>query len=371
MRQILHDVWVEVDLSALKRNARQVLGLIGDNCKLIAVVKANGYGHGYVEPAKAFLSVGAYGLAVTRLDEALVLRDAGIESPILALAPVLPGNLQTAIDAHIDLTVTGVDQLKAVSEQASKAGTQARVHLKIDTGMGRLGALPTDVPSIAAALRELPSLSIAGVFTHFAGSADKDISGSKAQFEVFQNCLATVHASGTTGFMAHAANSAAAVRLPESRLNAVRVGTLLYGQYPSEHVHKKADVKSGWRLKARICEVRDLPVGAKVGYGGEFTCRRPTRTALIPVGFADGYTLAPEGPIYRQGALEFAARKAKRQLHVEINEKRAPVIGRVAMQMIAVDVTDIEGVAVGTEAIIPCMRIPSSALLPRVYVDSV
>lgn len=364
------DVWVEVDLSALKRNVQQVTGTIGDRCKLIAVVKANGYGHGYVEPAKAFLGAGAHALAVTRLEEALVLRRAGVDAPILVLAPVLPENTAEALEANLQITATNSQQITHVSQTASSLGVTAALHLKIDSGMGRLGTLPVDLPEVIQALKEASEVTLAGVFTHFAEAAAKDLAGAKAQLAVFGDCVRQVRESGLGGFIVHAANSAATIRMPEARFDAVRVGTLLYGQYPSEFVRRKVDVKSAWQMKARVCDLRNLPTGTRVGYGAEFSTKGPTRAAIIPAGFADGFTLAPEGPFYRQSPLEFIARKSRRRLCVDINGVKAPVIGRVAMQMIVVDVTGVEAVTVGSEAVIPCMRIPSSPLVPRVYVES-
>mgnify|MGYP001573696247 CR=1 FL=1 len=182
--------------------------------------------------------------------------------------------------------------------------------------------------------------------------------------------LDEIKAAGIDYGLAHAANSAGMIRMPESQLDMVRPGTLLYGQYPSEHVTRSLDLLPTWKLKARICQVTDIRTGTPIGYGAEFTTRRPTRTAIVPVGFADGYTVAPEGPIYRQSLLKFAAKRMKRTLTMEVRGKKAPVIGRVAMQMTILDVSDIGGVEVGDEVIVPAMRIPTSALIPRVYADS-
>lgn len=362
-----HDVWVEVDLAALKHNLRQVKTLVGDSVQVMAVVKANGFGHGYVQPARAFVEAGADALAVTRLDEAVALREGGVEARILLFAPVSADNADQAVSADLDLTVTDLTLARAVSQAAQAVGKTARVHLKVDTGMGRLGVYPEDAGPLLKAIATLPGIEVAGVYTHFATAAEKDLSTSIAQLEAFTQMIERLRASGIAYGIAHAANSAAIVRMPEARFSMVRPGTLLYGQYPSAHVPHPVDLRPTWRLKARICDVRTLPVGSRVGYGGEFVVRRETRTAVVPIGYADGLTLAPEGPIYRQSVLRFAARKKARRLCVEIRGKKAPVLGRVAMQMIVVDVSEVDGVSVGDEVTIPAMRIPTSALIPRVY----
>lgn len=363
---MLNDVWVEIDRSALQHNLAQVCRLVGSRVEVMAVVKANAYGHGYLEAARAFVEGGANSLAVTRLDEALILRNGGIKAPILLLAPIQPENAAEAIDADLDLTVSSVELARRISAAASEAGRTARIHVKLDTCMGRLGLLPDEVPSFFRAATELPKLTIAGTFTHFANATDSDLTPARLQLELFNRILEALKEMGFDSGVAHAANSAAVIRLPGSRLGMVRPGTILYGQYPSRHVPRDLDLQPTWKLKARVCEIKDLPAGSTVGYGSEHITRRPTRVAIIPIGFADGFTLVPEGPVYRQGLFRFAVRKLRRKHSVRINGRQAPVLGRVAMQMIVVDVTSISNVQVGSVADIPAMRIPTNPLLPRV-----
>lgn len=363
-----HDVWVEVNIGALKHNFTQVRKAVTSDVKVMAVVKGNGFGHGFVEPSKAFIEAGADMLAVTRLDEALALRNAGIDSPILLFAPIQAANAETAVESELDMTVSNIDLARLISEAAAKTGRTARIHIKIDTGMGRLGAETGEVVELAKSVYALPGIKIAGIFTHFATASEPDLSKTRAQLSLFQSALADLKTTGIDFGIAHAANSAAILRLPESHFDMVRPGTLLYGQYPSVNVPRSLDLKSTWKLKARICEIKDLPKGVAISYGGEFITTRPTRAAVIPIGYADGFTLIPEGPVYRQSLLKFAARKLKRKLTVEIRGKQAPVIGRVAMQMCVIDITDITGAESGDEVIVPALRIPTSPLIPRVYI---
>lgn len=363
------DVWVEVNISALKHNLKQVRDILPENVKLLAVVKSNGFGHGYVEPSRAFIDAGADALAVTRLDEAIQLRTAGITAPILLFAPIQPENAEVAIEADLQMTVTSVSLVKTISAVAVTLSKTAQIHVKVDTGMGRLGLPPSEVFDFFNAIRDLPGIEVVGIYTHYASAAEQNLAPSQMQCQRFISLLNTLKQSKVNYGIAHSANSAAILRMPDSHLDMVRSGTLLYGQYPSQHVPHKLDLKQTWKLKARICEVKKLPKGSPVGYGAELITRRDSTVAIVPVGYADGFTLVPEGPVYRQSILKFAARKARRSLTLELRGKRVPVIGRVAMQMMAIDVTDIPDAHVGDEVTIPALRIPTSALIPRVYVD--
>lgn len=364
-----HDVWVEVDLAALRHNFQQVRSALDDEVRIMAVVKANGYGHGYAEPAKAFVEAGADALAVTRIEEALELRSARIDAPILLLAPVQPDNAEAAVEANLDITTTSLQMAETLSEAARRVGKPASVHLKFDTGMGRLGTLPWEAADFAQTVSEMPWIKISGAFTHFATASDRDIRGAKAQLRRFEIVLNELDQRGIDYGAAHAANSAAMLRMPRSHLDMVRPGTVLFGQYPSRHVPQSLSLVSAWRLKVRVCQVRELPAGAAVGYGAEFRTKRATRTAILPIGWADGFTLVPQGPMYRQGILTFALRRRNRSLWAQVRGQRVPVIGRVAMQTTVLDVTRVRGVEVGDEVSIPAMRIPVSSLVPRVYVD--
>ncbi|MEN6355923.1 MAG: alanine racemase [Armatimonadota bacterium] len=363
-----HDLWVEVDISALKHNLEQVKSAVGKSVRIMAVVKSNGFGHGYVEPARAFIEAGADALAVTRLDEAMILRNGGIGAPILLFAPIQAENAEIAVKAGLEMTVSDTDLAKKISESAVHLGKIARMHIKVDTGMGRLGVAHEQAVRLVQEIHGLSNIEIAGIYTHFATAAEKSITDAKCQLDRFKQLLGRLDKLGIDYGSAHAANSAAILRLTESRLDMVRPGTLLYGQYPSRYVPRSLDLKPTWKLKARICEIKQMQPESPVGYGGEVVTKRLTRTAVIPIGYADGFTLAPEGPIYRQSILKFAAKRIKRRLAVEINGRKAPVLGRVAMQMIVVDITDIPGAKVGDEVVIPAMRIPTSALIPRVYI---
>lgn len=371
MSELKPDIWIEVDTAALKHNFVQVRSAVPEATRVMAVVKGNGFGHGYGLTARAFAEAGADMLAVTRLDEALAIRNADIETPILLFAPIQPQNAEAATEASCEMTVTSIALAEAVSSAARKIGKTARVWGKIDTGMGRLGVSPSEAQAFLRDISDLPCIELAGVYTHFANVIEADLARTREQFRLFRELLLSLKSAGVDYGAASAANSAAILRLPESHLDMVRPGTLLYGQYPSQHVPHSLDLRPTWTLKSRVCDVRELPKGTNVGYGSEFVATRAIRTAVIPIGYAEGFTMVPEGPFYRQSLLKLAAKRIKRSLAVSIRGQKAPVLGRVAMQMTVVDVTDIPDVQVGDEVIIPALRIPTSPLIPRVSVDRV
>ena len=367
MNDPVSDLWVEVSLKALRHNLNAVRKALPESVRILSVVKGNGFGHGYVEPAKAFIEAGASSLGVTRLDEALELRNGGVTAPILIFAPIQPINAALAVEADLMCAADNLILAKALSEAAQAQGKIAQIHVKIDSGMGRLGVLPDDASNLFQSLKTLPRLEIAGVFTHFATATEKNLAPSLRQLQRFEDTVRSLKAQGFSLGLIHAANSAATLRMSEARFDMVRVGTLLYGQYPSPLIPKTLDLQPTWRLKSRICSVRDVPAGTRIGYGGESVTAKKSRLAVVPVGYADGYTLTPEGPIYRLSPLAFFARKNKRSLSLTVRNRLAPVRGRVSMQLTVIDVTHIPGVEIGDEVIVPALRLATNARIPRIY----
>lgn len=366
-----HTVWIEIGESALKHNFGEVRSLVGPSVKIMAVVKGDAYGHGAVGASRAFAQAGADYLGVTTLEEALDLRKARIETRILVFSPLLPDQVGAALACDIEQTVCDLDLAKSISEAASKSGKTARVHVKVDTGMGRLGVDADDCADFMYRLISLPGIEVAGVYTHFANALASDIADARRQNERFSELLGLLRSKDIPTGLCHAANSAGLARIPESRYDMVRPGTILYGQYPTAHMPRSLDLQETWCMKARIIALRKLPAGAKIGYGSEFTAKRPTTAAVIPVGYSDGFTVIPESVARRtHGPVALLAGKVlgtRRGPHVVVRGSRAPVIGRVSMQMCSVDVTDIPGVQLGDEVIIPARRTTASARVARVY----
>ncbi len=365
------DLWVEIDSSALEHNFRSVKSILPGDCSLAAVVKANAYGHGLVEASRVFAGCGADMLCVTRISEGVTLREAGIDKQVLLFSPTHIDNVEYAIANNLDMTVTCPDECKHIQEEADKLQTKGRIHIKVDTGMGRLGAWPDRALEIANTCRNYPDVEVAGIYTHFASSMQEDLDYCKTQLSTFTELLSRLQKKNIPYGKAHAANSSATLRLEESRLDMVRTGTLLFGQYPSQHVPHSLDLKNTWRLISRISQVRDIPAGKKIGYGLEYTAKRDIRTAVIPVGWSDGFTLVPEGPLMRKSLVQTLAKRLfSKGPSVKINNETAPVVGRVSMQMIVVDVTKFPGVSEGDRAEIPAMRVPTSHSVPRIVCSS-
>jgi|SRR5579883_377042 len=371
----LADAWIKVSLPALAANVQAVKEHLaagaGEPPKLMAVVKADAYGHGAGRSALAFRDAGADAFGVTTLVEAIELCDAGIrsqETPILVFAPLISAEqARIAVEHDLHLTVCDQAQVRLICEGAGSQGKQAALHLKVDTGMGRLGLPPADALAVAKGLKGEANAHLAGVYTHFARAGEKDLGPTRAQLARFTEFCKKLDNEGIRPTVRHAANSAALLRLPESRLDMVRAGTILYGQYPSAFVPKLEKLQpKTWTMQARVVFVHRLPTGSAVGYGAETTVKRSTVAAVIPVGFADGFAVSPNS-LFR-GARGWRALLKPEEPFVWLQGRKAPVLGRVAMQMIVVDVTDLpKPVQTGDIADIPARRLSASARLPRIY----
>ncbi len=325
--------WAEVDLDALAHNVRQVKAFVGDQVEVIAVVKADAYGHGMVPVARTALQAGATRLAVHRVQEGIVLRRAGIEAPILILgyAPLdaAPLVVQYRLTPTV-LTQTFVDVLNSLAP----AGFP--VHVKVDTGMGRFGLLPHEVVEFLTYVRRAcPNLKVEGLYTHFATADEADTAYLRRQWETFQAVMARVPDAGVDIPFKHACNSAATFALPEAHLNAVRPGIALYGMRPSLEWEAPVPLRPVLSLKSRVARVRILPPGSSIGYGRTYITPRAQRVALVPVGYGDGYVRALSNKGY-----------------VLIRGKRARILGRVSMDQIVVDVDAIPEVAMEDEVVL-------------------
>ena len=367
MNSPLDSAWIEVSRAALRHNFGAVQALVGPGVQTIAVVKANAFGHGAGETARTFQNAGADFFAVTTPAEAIELREAGITGRVLVFLPPLPDQIDALVTAGCDLTVCDGGTVSAIAEAAGRLGLTASVQLKVDTGMGRLGVLPSEALAVARQIADAPALRFAGIYTHFARALEKDEAATRRQFAVFGKALAELEANKIKPGLRHCANSAALVRFPEMRLDAVRPGTILYGQFPSAAVPRSLKLEDTWRMQARIVSVRDLPAGSPVGYGGEYVTRRQTKIAVLPVGYADGFTTAPQSASKGLRGLRQLFRPAP--VTVTVRGSRAFVVGRVAMQTCTVDVSDIPGVQAGDLVSIPARRLMASARLPRIFAE--
>jgi alanine racemase len=334
----IHDefpVWAQIDLDAIAHNVTAIKQHVGERVMVMAVVKANAYGHGAEPVARVALESGASWLAVNRLGEGVALRLAGIRAPILVTGYTPAAGAMTAVTHDLRLTITSLPLAKALSAAASKAGTIALVHVKIDTGMGRFGLLPEEAVDFIRALSRLPGLQLEGVYTHFAVAELPDKSYARRQFALYREVLAALEGEGIPVPMRHVANSAATLDLPEMHLDAVRPGIAIYGLPPSDEVEPAVPLRPALTLKSRVGRVRTLPAGSSISYGRTFVTQRPTPVALVPGGYGDGY-----------------GRRNSNRGAVLIHGQRAPIRGRVCMDQFVVEITGIEGVKQDDEVVL-------------------
>ncbi len=326
--------WVEIDLEALANNVSAFKHLIGESVALFAVVKANAYGHGAISAARTALLNGADHLAVSSMEEALELRDAGIEAPILVMSYTPITTVRQAVRQNIVVTVYDLDLVRAYDRAAREAGGRLRVHVKIDTGMGRLGVLTGGAVPFFRHLLGLTHLEVEGIYTHLA-SADDDLDYANEQLSRFRQVLTPLRAAGFNFKYIHAANTAATLRLPAAHFNAVRVGLGLYGLTPSDLARLPDGCKPALAWKSVIAQVKMLPPNHPVGYGMTYRTSDAERIAIIPVGYADGLRRAP-------GYWG----------HVLVNGQVAPIIGRVSMEKTVISVQHIPSASVGDEVVL-------------------
>jgi alanine racemase len=324
----------EVSLAALTHNCRQACALVGSAVRVVAVVKADGYGHGGVAAARAFLRGGAALLGVSSLAEGVELRRAGIDEPVIALGGLFAGEAADALADDVAVAVWTREVVDALAAAARTTGRPARVHVKVDTGMTRLGLDADDVREFGRMLRGTGDVEVAGVFSHLASADDVGQAAVQAQIERFRGVVTALREAGVTPGLVHLANSAAVLAAPAAHFDAVRPGIMLYGYAPAPHLASRADLRPALRLSTRVTQLRRVPAGRPVGYGGTWVAPRPSTIATLPIGYADGYH-----------------RLASNRAAVVVRGRRAPLAGRVCMDHVMVDVTDVPGVALGDRVV--------------------
>lgn len=321
-------VYAEINLDAIVKNVDNLMVLTKENTGALAVVKADGYGHGDVAVAKA-VAQKVTGYAVATLDEAVNLRENGVKKPILVLGYVDPYEFDILVSHEITATVFDVETAQLLADAARVQKKQAHCHIKVDTGMRRIGLEPDENGiAIVKQITALKELSADGIFTHFAASDETDKTSAEHQFKLFTDFTGRLEKEGIHFTYRHCANSAAVIDMPQADLDMVRLGIAMYGMYPSDEVKKeKVELFPALDLKSHITMVKEIPAGEKVSYGGTFTTTRTTKLATVSVGYGDGYPRALSSKGY-----------------VLVRGQKAPIVGRVCMDQMMVDVTDIENV---------------------------
>lgn len=324
-----------IDTEALKFNYLQLRKLISPETKVMAVVKANAYGHGDVEVSRVFESLGCEFFGVAIPEEGARLRDAGIKRPIVVLGGVFPGQIKTLFDYDLTPVIFDLNTASALNAHAGHVGILKKVHVKVDTGMGRLGIQPAEALPFFREMKGFARLKVEGVLSHLAEADGPETRYTKRQIEVFIKTLEAIKELGFAPELVHIGNSAAIVDYRESHLNLVRPGIMLYGSYPAKRFKEKIELRPVMQIKTRVLHLKNLPAGSSVSYGRSFVASRDSVIATLPIGYGDGLPrrLSGKGEVLIGGA-------------------RAPIAGTVCMDLTMCDVTHIPDIRVGDEAII-------------------
>ena len=340
----MYNTWVEISKSALKYNLQQLKKKVGPEIKIIAVVKSNAYGHGLIGVSK-IIAPKIDMLAVISIEEALELRKAKIKKPLLIMSRLPDDRLAEAIKMDISLTVFDKENVQDISKIARKLRKQAKIHLKVDTGMGRLGLLPDDLLNFVKFVKKLPKIEIEGIFSHFALADLAEQSYVRKQLRKFQLILNEIGRQGISIPLIHLANSAALISFPESYMNCVRPGIAIYGLNPS--TDKKFNIpfklKPVLTWKAKIIQIKVLSKGSCISYGCTFKTKKRTKVAVIPCGYYEGYDRLLSNP---------PTGKEKGKGEVLIRGKKCKVLGRICMNFFVTDVSGISKVKVGDEVVL-------------------
>jgi alanine racemase len=327
----IRPTWAEIDLQAFDANVESIVARLPHEAKLIAMLKADAYGHGAVELSRRCEATGNVAMIGTALlEEALELRRAGIELPILVLGPLNETQVRSAVDHDVTMGVPGPEELEIVANVAKER--DVAIHLKIDSGMGRMGSVETELPRVIELIRAAPRLRVDAMYTHFANAGDTADSFTQEQLARFDTLVETLREAGVAAPRHHVANSAAAMR-GITPGDYVRTGIALLGAAPLDHDPARLQPLMRWRTE--IARLKELPPGHAIGYGTTFRTMRASRIATLPVGYADGYDrhLSNKGEVLVRG-------------------KRAPVVGRVSMDLVTIDVTDVGGASIGDEVVL-------------------
>jgi len=330
---VLHTTYASIDLSALVHNLSLIRERLSHNCSIMAVVKANAYGHGAVDVSRALAQAGVTRLAVASVHEGVALREAGINGEILVLGALLDTHIQELLSYRLTPVINEQRLLPQLAKEAEAAITPLSIHIKVDTGMGRLGFSPSEVAALFTALSGWKSLRIEGFMTHLADSDGDDSSHTEQQLKTFRGLLEQIEQRGMTIPFVHVANSAAIMRYPQSHFSLVRPGIMLYGYHTLPDTVPCPQLHPVLSLRTTVMQLRSIKPGETVSYNRTFVAKRPSTIAVLPIGYADGYS-----------------RQLSNKGFVLIDGKRAPIVGLICMDMTMVDVTDIPSVRVGDGA---------------------
>ena len=328
-------IWLEIDLNNLEFNLKEIRKKLDKETLLNAVIKADGYGHGAVKIAKRALKAGIDRFSTALPEEGIELRKAGIGAPIHLLGELTPEQIDLVIEYDLIPAISKLSTAVLLNDALDNSLGKKKVHIIIDTGMGRIGFLPEEVPEVIDEIVSLPGLKIEGLFTHFAVADEKRLDYTETQFKRYVEVLNLLEKKGIRIPLRHVCNSGGTLHSPEKYLDAIRPGIILYGMWPSGECIRPMELKNTFEVKSEVALVRDLPPESGVGYGLRYMTRGREKIAVLPLGYGDGYT-----------------RALSMKTDVLIKGKRAPVTGNICMDQTMVDVTDIPGVETGDEVVI-------------------
>lgn len=324
----------EVDLSAIQYNVKQVASRVGPNVRILGVMKANAYGHGLVPVTKAVLDAGVSYVGVALADEGMELRQ-HTNVPILVFSPPFDDSLETYVRFDLDATITSVETAYALNDVARSAKKKARVQIKIDTGMGRIGFMPEVALEAIRTVASLDSLKIVGVYSHFATSDESNKEFARKQLGIFRELVVAARDLGLTDVLFHIANSGAVLDMPDSYFDMVRPGIMTYGYYPSLETSESVDIRPALSLKSSIALIKTVKAGTSISYGRKYFTKKESRIAVVPIGYGDGFTRLLTGKGW-----------------VLINGKRCPIAGTITMDHVMVDLGNDYEVQQGDEVVL-------------------
>lgn len=335
VNMIQQSCWVEIDLANISHNIKEIRKIVDPITRIMPIVKNDGYGHGMIEISKTVLNAGADALGVSVLDEAIDLRQAGITEPILLLKSIATSQAEQILRYGITPAVFTMDVANALSSLGLSHNCSIKIHIKIDTGMGRLGVLEQDALEFIKRVYSLPCIEIQGIFSHLANSDESDKTYAEEQFRKFQEICTQLSIEGINIPIKHISNSAAILDLPSMNLDLVRPGISIYGLFPSKMVSRRINLKPAMRFKTRVWHLKTLPIPRYISYGKTYKTAPNSVVAVLSVGYSSGYS-----------------RLLSNKAEVLVQGKRANVIGRVTMDNVMIDVTHIPDITIGEEVVL-------------------
>lgn len=370
--------WIEISVAAIENNLREVQSRLNAGTKLIAVIKANAYGHGAVETARILYGLGVDYFAVSFLEEALQLREAGIQASLLVFSPVIDETgMRKAVANGLTLTIASESDQRLAEAICLETGQAMKIHMKVDTGLGRFGLNEEQAFAVWEKIKDCRCIELEGIYTHTADPSSSRL--AEKQFQRFMQLITRLEQVGASFPIKHIANSTIFLRSPYMHLDAVRIGTLLSGQHPVGNFSERLQLQDPYTFKSRVISIRELPKGTRLGYYGTYRLKKDAQIAVVPVGFHDGLALeVANKPVDMWDMLKKLVKIVLgyigwpgQEINVTISGVNCAIRGKVFMQMALVEIPLGMKVAIGDEVVVPVRKTLVSNDISRVYLDQV